>query len=147
MKKKISILCVLLALAVLFSACDVNSNMEPAVRQMLDALCAGDIDTAKTYLHPDIFKINDDPTAGLLQISTLLAGRTVTEMKQTNMYVTMKFGTDFTGRQEQGIFVLTLNDGTQCQLEATYFDGTSKGFMGFYIHFEQSQFQPGSSAV
>lgn len=142
MKRKYSLLVLVLAVACLLSACHVTTNFSdstgntamesiPQVEQMLEALAFGDINTALTLMHEEKTAASE---SGLAQMSDYLAGRKVTEMKQLGVNVNTSNGTSGTTRQEQGTFQITLEDGTEFVIVAVHLsNGTEKGFISFQL--------------
>lgn len=137
MKKTLTVLCLVLAGCILLTACGEFSDIKGEVQRMFTALSAGDAQTAAAMLHPAIAVQLEDPQGQLQQIIDLLAGRSVSEIKQTYYYTGFKLTGQFIGKELKGVFDVVLNDGTVCQLQAIYFDGNQKGFASFYLSFPE----------
>ena len=137
MKKTVTVLGLVLAVCILLTACGASSDIKGEVQLMFTALSSGDTETAAAMLHPTIAAQLEDSQGQLQQIVDLLAGRSVTEIKQTYYYTGFKLTGQFTGKEIKGVFDVVLNDGTVCQLQAIYFDGNQKGFASFYLSFPE----------
>ena len=142
MRKTIGTVALLLAVILLFAAC-VDADMTGSqAKQMLECLAQNDLDGAAAYLSPRVREGSHD---GLAQIADLLAGRGIKSMIRSNIYSGMKFGTDFTGTEEQSVFDIVLDDGTVCQLQTIYYSG--EGFVSFYLNINQAPDEGDTSVI
>lgn len=131
MKRFLAVLTVCVLLVVTLAGCNETSDEQAG--KMLQALSTGDTHQAMQLLHPTVVAELSDPQGQLQQIVSLLDGRYVTELQQTQAYTGYKLLGKYTGREEQTVYQLTLDDGSLWQLQTVYYSGTQSGFATFYL--------------
>lgn len=134
MKKLLSCFAVLLVCVMLFCACSfqlgLTGEAEPHIKEMITALAAEDMGSAKALLHPK--RLNDGTDEALAALAGLLNGRKLEAYVQVSINVTNSVGTGGTARTETGTVQLTFDDGTGLYLNYTYFsDKDGEGFQTF----------------
>ena len=133
MKKILSITMAFLLCAAGLCACSMDFNAEagPYVLEMMDALAADDIDTARNLLHPDL-AADTSAESGLQSIADYLAGRKVTEHKMTDIHIYNGTGTSGSVKRETGTYSVTLDDGSVLTISYCYLtDRSGTGFSSF----------------
>lgn len=131
MKRKIVAFLALLSLVLLLTGC--NEASDRAAEQMLSALSAGDTAQAADMLHPAVLSQLSDVDGQLGQIISLLDGRQVKQLRQTQSYTGFRLFGTYTGREEQTVYQVILEDDSVWQLQTVYYSGTQSGFATFYL--------------
>lgn len=132
MKKFLGFTAVFLVLALSLCACSINlsSEAEPAVREMLSALAAEDLDAAVELLHPASRQETD--RAGMEELAEFLNGRAVTAYSPEEFNIVNRVGTS--DKTETGTAKVTLDDNTTIYVKYVYETTTDgKGFTTFRI--------------
>lgn len=142
MKKAICIVCVILTMLGLLSACNFNTNMTDntgktkmdawkQVEEMLRALAEADRDKVLALMHPDA---QNRSTQAIDQLIDYMDGRKVTDLEQKNLHKTKSSGTYGTKQQESATLVVTMEDKEQFYLSVVYLtDEKQKGFTSFQL--------------
>ena len=128
------IACILIAAMLLsMTGCWMNSqwigtsNYTEQTQKMLDALSAGDMDSAMKMMHPSVTPVNARP--GLAQIVDYLDGRKVVSMEQMRISTQKTSSLTGSAAMEQAGFDLVLDDGTLCSVSMAYLkDPEGEGF-------------------
>lgn len=131
MKRKIAAFLALLSLVLFLTGC--NEASDRAAEQMLSALSAGDTAQAADMLHPAVLSQLSDVDGQLGQIISLLDGRQVKQLMQNQSYTGFRLFGTYTGREEQTVYQVILEDDSVWQLQTVYYSGTQSGFATFYL--------------
>lgn len=134
MKKILSITALLLVFTLALTACnldvDITAQAEPQIREMLNALTAGDGEAAEAQLHPS--RADGATDAAIAAMIDLLGGREVESCTQVSLHVNTSAGTKGTARTESGTVHLLFTDGTDLRLQYAYVsDNNGQGFATF----------------
>lgn len=101
------------------------------VEDMMEALSESDLNDAQELMHPSV---TDDSENGLAQMGDYLAGRKVAELEQQGVRVNTSTGTGGKTRQEQGTFLVTLEDGAAFYISVVHLsDDAGEGFVSFQM--------------
>lgn len=135
------LVCVIMATALLLSvltACNFTTNFSDSngtlaeqekVESMFAALSSGDLEAAKSLLHPDVAAEQAD---ALEQLQDYLDGRDPVELTQLNWKVTSTAGLGGKTRQESGTYQVRLEDDTVFYLSVSYLtQEQAEGFSAF----------------
>ena len=133
----------LILTAVLLGAvlCGCDGNFKPVgeekVTQMMQLLAVEDVDGAVAMLHPEAVSQIEDPEGSVTALCDLLEGRAVQSCEQESYRVNNQISTQRGSKNETGVFILTLSDGTQVKAEYAYLTNKAgEGFTSFYLHFQ-----------
>ena len=141
MKKFFCAFVVLIMIVGCLSACDFTQNIvgdmadgrESTLKaeELLLALSENRPADAKELMHQEVAEKSE---TALAQISTYLAGRTVSDMEALNVNIKTTTGTGGKITQEQIAFKLTLSDNSTVYLNALYYsDSADTGFASFQL--------------
>ena len=140
--KKVFRVFIVLILCGLLTGCNFTTNFNdstgntqmdalPQVEKMLDALSAGEMDTAMELVHPDR---TAEAEALLTQFANYLDGRKAEKLEQTSMSVKNTASTFGNTRQENGTLQVTMEDGETFYLSVCYvIQDDAEGFYTFQL--------------
>ncbi len=126
MKKVISILLVCVFLLAI-SGCNMESEAEPQVKDMLAVLKDGELEKAMDMMHPDA-EFNDLEKS-IVSLILLVDGRSVDEYEQVGIKKNSGINEGGSYEEESGTVRVSFDDGTKYELEYVYL--TTDGDSGF----------------